>query len=189
MNGTSSPYEAQTLFKELSAAAELIHARNEQLARRIEDSARVLNQNTQKLTDSGEHLAQDTLNTLRAQGAQVLSQGAGDALNELQQQLKESVNLVRQLQLALVEHRHGVAGLIHTALIVLVIGAVLAMGGSIYVAYDRSRVIENAQFGQDVLQATNSGAINRCGDKLCVRVGKMPARYSQNPNYVLIEGK
>jgi CHASE3 domain sensor protein len=165
-------YEAQGLFKQFSAAVELINASNEQAARDINTSARALGKNAQQLADGGEHLAQDVLEIIRTQGGQALSRGMDQTLDQFQRQMQQRVNQARELEQVLAQHRRGVVGLTRTALIVLVVGALLVAGGSIYVAYDRSRAIENAQFGQDVLQAINGGVINRCGGKLCVRASK-----------------
>ena len=181
--------EVQALLKQLSMVAETISARNDQAARRIQASADALGKNVEQIASGGEQLARNALNALGTQGSQMLSQGTEQALNQFQSQMKQSINQAQQLEQVLAQHRRGVVGLTRIGLIVLAIGALLAAGGSAYVAYDRSRVIENAHFGQDILQATNSGAINRCGGKLCVKVGKTPARYSQNPDYVLIEGR
>jgi hypothetical protein len=44
-----------------------------------------------------------------------------------------------------------------------------------------------AHFGQDVLQATQRGAITRCGDSLCAKVGKKPQRYDKDGQYLLLQ--
>jgi hypothetical protein len=181
----SSLHETQELLKQLNTVTQLINARNEQTTKRIDTSTDALGQSVQQLADNGKRL----LDTIRAQGGQAFSQAMGPELDTLQRQIKSSMGLIGQLDQALVEHRHGVYGLIRNALIVLVLGALAVMGAASYVAYDRYRAIENAQFGQDILHATNSGAISRCGGKLCVRTGKKPERYSQNPEYTLVDDK
>jgi hypothetical protein len=178
-----SLHEVQALIKQLNVIAERINVRNEQSTKHIETSTAALGQGVHQLTDSGEHL----LDTLRAQGAQALSEGAGQAFEGLCLQMQQSIDRARQLEQVLMQHSRGVIGLIRTALIVLVVGALMTAGASVYVAHDRLRAIEGAEFNQNILQATNSGAINQCGDKLCVRVGKNPSRYKSNPNYMLVE--
>jgi ElaB/YqjD/DUF883 family membrane-anchored ribosome-binding protein len=185
----NSPYEAQELLRQLNAASQLINARNEQVAHRAEASTRALSQSAQHLTGSSERLTQDILGTLRTQGAQALSQGAEQAIENLRQQMQQSIHQARQLEQVLAQHGRGVMGITRTALIVLAVGALLAMGASIYVAHDRLKAIEGAKFSETILQATSSGAINQCGDSLCVRIGKTPMRYKDNPNYVLVDGK
>jgi len=175
----------QELLKQLNTVTQLINARNEQTTKLIDASTNALDKSVQQLTDNGEHL----LDTIRAQSGQALLDGVGPAIDSLQRQLQSTMGLVSKLDQALVEHRHGVHGLIRNALIVLALGALAVAGGASYVAYDRYHAIENAQFGQDLLHATSSGAISRCGGKLCARLGKKSERYSQNPDYVLIDDK
>lgn len=178
--------ETQALLKQMAVLVQMFESRSVQATRRIEAGVNALNQSVEQIADSGGQLARDALTTLGAQGAEILTQGTAQAVGAFQRQMQQSASQARELEQVLAQHRRGVVGLTRVALIVLAVGALLAAGGSIYVAYDRARVVENAQFGQDTLKATNSGAINRCGGKLCARVGKAPARYSQNPEYVLI---
>lgn len=68
----------------------------------------------------------------------------------------------------------------------LALGALLLAGTSVYIAHDRMRAIEDADFGADILKATRAGVINRCGDRLCVRIGQSPQRSPKNPDYAVL---
>jgi hypothetical protein len=67
----------------------------------------------------------------------------------------------------------------------LIVGSLLAVGGSGYFAWKGMRQIEQAQFGADILRATQNGRLTRCGKDLCVKLGKHPRHY--DGNYVLLQ--
>src|SRR3546814_16542301 len=46
--------------------------------------------------------------------------------------------------------------------------------------------VRRAEFGQDILQATQSGVLTRSGDALCAKVGEQAMRYGSNEEYVLL---
>jgi len=71
-------------------------------------------------------------------------------------------------------------------LLALFIGALLAVGGAGFVVWDSMREIKTAQFDQDILHATQTGALTRCGEALCVKVGKQIKRYGNDGDYVLL---
>src|SRR3546814_808774 len=77
-------------------------------------------------------------------------------------------------------------GLVGKALVALTIGSRLAAGGSGYIAWKSMHEARRAEFGQDILQATQSGVLTRCGDALCAKVGEQAARYGSNEEYVLL---
>lgn len=79
--------------------------------------------------------------------------------------------------------------LVWKSLLVLGLGSLLLAGTSIYIARDRMRVVRQAEFGADILHATRSGTITRCGkqEALCVRVGKTLRRAGAQGEYILLQ--
>lgn len=77
--------------------------------------------------------------------------------------------------------------LLWNGLIALLVGSLLVAGGAAWVAHKSMQEIAQAHFGKDILEATRSGAITRCGGTLCVRVGKKPQRYGAHGEYVLLQ--
>ena len=65
----------------------------------------------------------------------------------------------------------------------LLTGAVLAAGGSGYLAWRNHQAIERAQFSADLLEATRSGALRPCGDGLCARIADHAPRYGTHGEY------
>jgi len=69
----------------------------------------------------------------------------------------------------------------------LLIGSLLAAGGTAWIAHRSMQEIAQADFGKDILQATRDGSITRCGVSLCVRIGKKPRYYGKEGEYVLLQ--
>ena len=77
--------------------------------------------------------------------------------------------------------------LVWNGLIALLVGSLLAAGGAAWIARDSMQKVAQAHFGQDILQAAQSGAITRCGDLLCAKVGKKLQRYGKEGEYLLLQ--
>ena len=176
----------QELLTQLAAVAEMINSRNEQASSRMSNTAAALERNARDFSTSGDRLSQEVLRTLGAQSVLAISQAAGHALAGLDQQLQHATHKAQQLDQELAAQRSRIRVVMIGALSALVIGAILAMGGSIYLVRYRMRALDNVSFGEDIHRATQAGTINRCDGQLCVRVGRRPERFPQNPDYVLV---
>jgi len=187
--------ETVEVQKQLLAQANILIERQRQenahLRQQSAQAAAALQQAAQRLETGGTRLGQDALQVIGAQGRRVLTESTRETLGELNQQVErttekltwaEKVAGEQSLQLSRVQ-----TTLVWKSLLVLGLGSLLLAGSSVYVAWDRMRVVKQADFGQDILQATRTGAISRCGDALCVRVGKNPERYSSE--YVLLRAE
>ncbi len=184
MYGTDQ--EQQWLTK-LAAIAELIHGRNEESTRRMEQTANRIGRHADQLAGSSDQFAREVVDAVGAQSQQVIAQGAAKALAGFQQQLLEATEQTRRLGAALDAQRARSRLWATAALGCLTLGALLAAGGSIYVVHDRLRALDDVNFGEEIHAATRSGALNRCGDRLCVRVPGKPVRFAGNPEYVIVE--
>ena len=173
-------HKHEKLLTELAKVTELINARNEKSARSMEASAQTLGKNAQQLTDSGERLAGDALDTIRAQGGQAFLEGTGPALDSLQRQIQSTLGLVGKLDQALVEHRHGIHGLIRNALIVLAFGALAVIGVAVYMAMHAHQEMTRSEWIGQINAAIASGKLVACPDGgLCAYIGKKLVRLDQ----------
>ena len=77
--------------------------------------------------------------------------------------------------------------LVWNAAVALLLGSLLAMGSAAWTIHRSAQQLAQLHFGQDILRATQRGAINRCGDSLCARVGGKPARFGKDGQYVLLD--
>ena len=89
------------------------------------------------------------------------------------------------------EQRRGLTAarrsLVWNGMIALLIGSLLSAGGAAWIAHRSMQQMAQAHFGREILQATQRGAITRCGDSLCAKVGRKPQRYGKDGQYLLLQ--
>lgn len=180
----------QALTK-LMAIADRLEARNLQTVQRIEAASAALDQGVSRLDGGGERFAKSALQVIGSNAQQALTQGAGQAVGEFRQQLKQTADSAQSAAHAMDEQRRGLTiarrSLVWNGLIALLMGSLLAAGGAAWVVHRSMQEMAQAHFGQDILRATQRGAIIRCGDSLCVKVGKKPQRYGEDGQYLLLQ--
>lgn len=179
----------QSLLK-LATIANQLDARSAQAVQRVEASTDSLDQGMHRLESGATRLASEALQVIREQARQAVTQGTAQALGELDSQLQTGIQAAQRAALDMDEQRKRLVrmqgGLVWKALVALTIGSLLAAGGSGYIAWKSMHEVRRAEFGQDILQATQSGVLTRCGDALCAKVGEQAARYGSNEEYVLL---
>lgn len=179
----------QSLLK-LATIANQLDARSMRAVQQVEASTESLDQGMQRLESGATRLASEALQVIGEQARQTVAQGTAQAMGELDAQLQAGIQAAQRAALDMDEQRKRLAraqgGLVWKALVALTIGSLLAAGGSGYIAWKSMREIRRAEFGQDILQATRSGVLTRCGDALCAKVGGQPERYGSDGEYVLL---
>ena len=189
MDGSTEALQ-QSLMK-LLAVVDRLDVRNLQTVQRLEAATVAMEQGVVRLDRGGEQFAQQALQRIGADTQQSIAQGAGRAATEFQHQLQQAAHGVQWAVQAMDEQRKGLASarrsLLWTGAMALLIGSLLAAGGAAWVAHRSMQEIAQADFGKDILQATRSGAITRCGESLCVRVGRKLQRYGNDGEYVLLQ--
>ena len=179
----------QALTK-LMAIADRLETRNAQTVQCVEAAAVALDQGVSRLDGGGERFAQSALQVIGTNAQQAVTRGAGQALGEFRQ-LLQAANSAQSSAHAMDEQRKGLTiarrTLLWSGLIALLIGSLLAAGGAAWVAHRSLQEMEQAHFGQDILQATQRGAITRCGDALCAKIGKEPRRCGKDGQYLLLQ--
>ena len=81
----------QALIK-LMAIADRLETRNMQTVQRVEAAVAALDQGVIRLDAGGERFAQNALQVIGSNTQQAMSQGAGQALGEFRQQLRQSAD-------------------------------------------------------------------------------------------------
>lgn len=183
--------ELKLLSIKLMAVAELLEQRSERAVAHVETGAAALSQTAQELGTDAQRLSREVVAaiTTQAQGAveHGISQAAAECAGRLQDSARTAERASQLLQADQRAMRRELRGVIWIGLASLVVGSVLAAGGSAFVARKSLADIERARFGKDILRATESGALTRCGDALCARVGQAGRRYGNNGEYLLLE--
>lgn len=179
----------QSLIK-LATIANQLDTRSARAVERVEASTDALDQGMHRLESGATRLAGEALQMVGQQARQAITQGTAQALGELDKQLQASIQAAQRAALDMDQQRKRLAraqgGLVWKALVALAIGSLLAAGGSGYIAWKSMQDVQRADFGQDILQATRTGMLTRCGDALCAKVGKEAVRYGSEGEYVLL---
>ncbi len=175
----------------LMAIADRLESRNAQTVQRIESAVAALDQGVLRLNAGGERFANTALQQIGSNVQQTVNQGAGQALGDFRQQLQRSAGTVQAAADAMDVQRKGLTAarrtLVWNGLVALLIGSLLSVGAAAWVVHRSTQELAQAHFAQDILRATQRGAINRCGDLLCARVGTKPKRFGKDGQYVLLE--
>lgn len=174
----------------LAAIAELLDRRSEQAVRRIEHGAADLGRASHALGGSSDRLVRELVDMLRQQSGAAVQKGVGEALAQCraafdaaEAQATRAASEWRQQRVRLAT---GQRRLLWGSAAALIVGSVLAAGGSAWLVREHMRQLEQAHFGEDMLEATRTGAITRCGQRLCARVGANPHRYGAHGEYVVV---
>lgn len=179
----------QALTK-LMAIADRLDTRNLETVQRIEAAAAALGQGVIRLSDGGEQFVEHAMQVIGSRTEQVITHGSNQAMGQLSQQLEQSAGSAQTAARAMDEQSRRLTSarrtLVWNGLMALVVGALLAAGGSAWIAHRSMQEIARADFGKDILQATQHGVITHCGDSLCARIGKKPRRYGAGAEYVLL---
>lgn len=180
----------QQALAKLLAIADRIDTRNQQASQRIDTAAGAMEQGVARLDHGAAQFARDALQRIGADIRQAIAEGAGQAVDALEQQLQQTAHSAQRAAQAIDEQRKGLTAarhaLVWNAAIALLVGSLLAAGGTVWVAHRTMQELAQAHFAEDVLHATQSGAITECGGALCARVGKNPQRYGGDNAYALL---
>lgn len=189
MDGSNIDDVKQLLVK-LAVIAEQLDTRSRGALQRIDASATTLDRSAQRWAEGGDDFSRRMLETLGTQARDSIAGATRQALTPLDAQLRQSAEAAKWAADALAEQRKLLTlaqqSLVRRGLLALLVGAVLAAGGSGYMAW---RNLRAAALGDDVLQAVHSGTLVRCPDSraLCVRIGPRPRRSGTQGEYLVVQ--
>jgi hypothetical protein len=182
--------DVKLLLVKLAVIAEQLDTRSRGALQRIDASAQTLDRSAQRWTEGADGFTRTVLGTIGAQARESIADAARQALDPLEEQLRRSADAARWAADALAEQRklltQAQRSLIHKGLLALLAGALLAVGGSGWVAW---RSMHRAALGDELVRAVRSGAIVRCPDSslLCVRIGTQPRRSGRLGEYLVVQ--
>lgn len=183
--------DARQLLLRLMALADRMEQRDAKVVQEMAQQASLLQQSAQAVSHGGQQFSRNALDVLRTQGRDAVQSGVEQAVAQCNQQLTETGKLVSrasgEVQSATAALRHQRSLWLWTAPLALLVGAALAAGGSSYLVWKNMAELERADFGQDILQATQSGKLTRCGEALCAKIGAKPQRFGKQGEYLLLQ--
>ncbi len=180
----------QTLVK-LMAIADRLDARNLKTAQQLEAAVTALDHGAARLGQGADTFAQRALQLIGTGAQQSIVQGTQQAAAHLSHQLDHTASNARAAAETMEQEARLLTGvrrsLVWNGLIALLVGSLLAAGGAAWIAQKSMQEVAQAHFAKDILEATRTGAVTRCGDLLCARVGNKLRRYGSKGEYVLLE--
>ncbi|WP_431109355.1 hypothetical protein [Variovorax paradoxus] len=183
--------ELKTLAIRLAALTDLLEDRSRQCVFEVSQSSDRLTQAAQGLGLAGQQLARETVSTIGAHAQEVIRRGLKQALDQCSHELQQTARQATQTAANLHEQRAALQrtqrGLIWKAGLALLVGAVLAAGGSGYLVWKSLEAARQADFSTAIVRATHSGALTQCGGVLCIKTGKNMVRYDKNGDYILLK--
>lgn len=188
------PNDATALMQaatQMATVIERMETRSHQALQQVESGVAALDHSARHLNGTGEKFASDALRVIGEQTHQTLGQSVARAANEFEQHLQQCANKAKLAAEALAEQRRlltaAQTALVWKGLAALLIGSVLAAAGCGFFAWHSLREVKNAEFGKDILRATQTGVLTPCGDgALCVKVGRKPQRAGKDGEYVVL---
>lgn len=181
----------QDLALKLSAVADMLDQRSQLAMQAAAQGGQQLQYVAQGFSQQGQQMADSVVAAISANARQSIEQGTAESLEQLKKQLRQasesaaqSAKLINDQAEAL---KKGQKQILWKASLALLVGSLLAAGGTAFIAWRSLQQFKRADFAEDVLEATRSGAITRCGDALCARVGEKPSKFGPKGEYVLLE--
>lgn len=182
--------ELEQLVLQLATIARQLDRRSDLAVEHVDASTAALDRELHALSDGTERFVHEATQAVGEQAREVIAQGAGSALAAFNRQLEASAQVARAAAGALDEQRRQLDAARRTlawrAGGALLVASLLAMGIVGYAGWKAMQQVRSAQFAEDIVHATQSGALTRCGSALCVKVREPVRRYNKNPAYVLI---
>ena len=174
----------------LAALADALDERSRQAVLAVSASGEQLDQTARALSQNVQWLSSEATRSIGAQAQAAITQGMGPAFDRCAVALQQAADLAtRSAQALQAQNEHlqrTQRGLLWRASLALLLGAVLAAGVSGYLLWKNARAAQAAAFSESLLRATQSGAITRCDEQLCVRAPRNAPRYGGNGDYVLL---
>jgi len=189
MDGTDIEALKQLLLQ-MATVAQALDRRSERAAENMDASAAALDQGLRAFGDAAGKCVQETARAVGEGAHRALEQEAGNALVAVNRQLLASAEVAQRAAGVMEDQCRRLAAarrsLLWNALGALLVGSLLAAAAAGAIGWKAAGEVRSVRFGEEVIHATQSGTLTRCGADLCVRVGQRLRRYDKNPAYVLV---
>jgi gas vesicle protein len=176
--------QIQALIVRVAALTDALDERSAQAVQEVTRSSERLRQTAKGLDTQGQQLAQEVVSTVGAEAHSVIKEGLQHAVKQcsadLQQAGRQATETARHLYEQSVALQRAQRGILWKGSIGLLAGTVLAVGALGYLAWTSWRTLEQAEFSDQILQATRAGTLTNCDGVLCLKVGKNAQRYGKN---------
>lgn len=182
--------DLQDLALRLAAFTDLLEQRADRVADITEANAHAVESAAVTLVEHGRTLAAGAIAALREETRSVLAQAADTGLrpgcDALSAAARQASDATQALQAGARNLQASQRRVLSLSLAALVIASAIAAVGSGWMMWRSQQEMQRADLTQAVVQATRSGTIVMCGDRVCVHVGNKPRR-ADAEGYVVAE--
>lgn len=188
MNNTE---DLQELALRLSAFADVLNQHATRLVEEADSSSQTLRETASAFSTQAQQLSRDLVNSVGMQAREVIGHHVADGMQESSKALNRAATHAESAATAMQGElqRLGAAqkSLVWKSGLGLLAGALLAVCGSGYLVWKNQQTLKRAEFSSEMVEAMRTGALTRCGDTICARVGAEPTRFGDKGEYVRIE--
>lgn len=187
----NKPDDLQELALRLSAFADVLNQHAARLMQEAGHSTHALRETAAAFSTQAQHISRELVHSVGMQAREVIERHAAEGLRESEERLRHAATqtesaagaLQRELQrLGTAQH-----SLIWKSGLGLLIGSLLAVGGSGYLTWKNQQELKQAEFPSGILEAMRTGALTRCDDVLCARIAEKPRRFGEKGQYIEIK--
>lgn len=175
----------------LGAFVEMLEKQAASAANDMNQSGQALTRTAQGITGQIQQLSESVVSTVKTESRDAIEAGAKEGIAPALEKLQRSIRTLQDSSQTLHAQTRAMQGtqrtLIWISSLALLLGSLLAAGGSSYLVWKNQKELKRAEFARDLFDAARSGAINHCAGQLCVRTGSTPTYYEKNREYVLVK--
>lgn len=183
--------QLKTLSIRIAALVDALESRSLNAVQAVSDSGERLDHTARQLSNNLQRLAQDVTRTVAAETSTAMAKGMQQAFKPFAENLQQWADSSSQTAETLREQHEALRrvqrGLMWRSATALLLGTALAVGASGFMLWKSQQTMQEAQFSESILRATQTGAITQCEGQLCIRVPRGAPRFSRNNDFVLLQ--
>ena len=183
--------ELQELALRLSAFADVLNQHAARLVQETGQSTQALLATAATFSTQAQQISRELVHSVGSQAREVIEHHAVEGLRESDERLRKAAarteSAANTLQQELQKLGAAQHSLIWKSGVGLLLGALLAVGGSGYVTWKNKQELKQAEFPSGILEAMRSGALTRCDDVLCARIAENPRRFGEKGQYIEVK--
>lgn len=179
--------ELKQLTVALAAIAERLDARSASAVERVEQATHRMQDETRRLELGASGFTREVSQALQQRSAEIIGQGMAAAFTRFNQQMEAATkraavaaDALEKERLALQQQRRSGIWISSGALL---IGSLLAVGGSAYAVHHSYTRVEQHRIQAELLRAYNRADVVLCGERLCANVDDKTPRAGAQGQY------
>lgn len=187
----NKPDDLQELALRLSAFADVLSQHATRLVQETGHSTQALRETAAAFSTQAQQISRELVHSVGVQAREVIERHAADGMRQSGERLHEAAKraessagaLQRELQrLSVAQH-----SLVWKSGLGLLLGSLLAVGGSGYFAWKSHQAVKQAEFPTGIVEAMRTGALTRCDGSICARIGDKPKRFGDKGQYAVVK--